>query len=108
MQATISIERPTAQKLCEHILGLDSGVLFASVCTMGGNEIASASKPSVSVMVGTAPGMRETYSAGANAVVEVFKRAEPLLGELTDVVASYKALKVMIVNLGKENNAVAV
>jgi hypothetical protein len=75
---------------------------------MSGDEIASAAKPSVPLMVGSLPQMRETYIAAANAVVNVFKQGEPLFGELTDVVASYKNMKVLIVNLGEENNALAV
>ena len=75
---------------------------------MSGDEIASAAKPSAPLMVGSLPQMRESYIAGANAVVNFFKKGEPILGELTDVVASYKNLKVLIVNLGEENNAVAV
>jgi hypothetical protein len=108
MQSTVSVERTSAARLCEHILGLDSSILFASICNMSGDEIASAAKPSVPLMVGSLPQMRETYIAGANAVVNVFKQGQPLFGELTDVVASYKNMKVLIVNLGDQNNAVAV
>ena len=108
MQATISLEKINAQRLCEHILGLDSSILFASIITTSGEEITSASKPSVPVMIGLAPDMRATYTEGANAIVEVFKKAEPLLGELGSIVASYKALKVMIINLGEKINALAI
>jgi hypothetical protein len=108
MQSIISVEKISAQRLCEHILGLDSSILFASIITITGEEIASASKPSVPLMIGMAPKLRETYTEGANAIVDLFKKAEPLLGELGSIVASYKAVKVMIVNLGPKVNALAI
>ena len=109
MQVTAaSTDTPSATRLCDYILGMDSSILFASVCSMGGDEIASASKPSVHLMIGSSPQMKGNYSAVANAIVNLFRQGEPLLGELTDIVASYKALKVMIFNLGLTYNAMVV
>ena len=108
MQAAYFLEKSGAERLCRHILGLDSAVLFAGICNIGGEEIASASKPSVPVIIGTSPELREAYSSRTTAVVTLFKSAEPLLGELRDIVASFKNLKVMIISLGQENNAAAV
>ncbi|MDA4129566.1 MAG: hypothetical protein OK457_02235 [Thaumarchaeota archaeon] len=108
MQAAVSLEKTGAKRLCEHILGLDSEILFTSIISRDGDEIASASKPSVPLLIGMAPQLRETYTAAANTIVGLFKRAELLLGELAFIVGSYKALNVVIVNLGEKNNAMAV
>ncbi len=108
MQLAYFLEKSGAERLCQHILGLDSAVLFAGICNIGGGEIASASKRSVPIMIGTSPELREAFSSGTTAAVTLFRSAEPLLGELRDIVASFKNLKVMIISLGQENNAAAV
>jgi hypothetical protein len=108
MQTAFFLEKTGAERLCQHILGLDSAILFVGICSVAGEEISSASKPSASLMIGMAPKLRDTYSAGVSSVTNSFKQGEPLLGELLEITASYKKLKIMIIYLGEATNAVAV
>jgi hypothetical protein len=45
---------------------------------------------------------------GVRAIVHSFKLAEPLLGEFLEAVASYKRMKIVIIQLGVPSNLVAV
>ena len=108
MHTAFFLEKTGAERLCQHILGLDSGILYAGICSVAGEDIASAFKPSASLIIGTAPKLTKAYREGVNAVVNSFKQVEPFLGELLEITASYKKLKIMIIHLGEKTNVVAV
>ena len=96
----LNFEGPSGQRLCQDILESDGTIIFASIGSFSGFEIASASKASKALLMGDDSRLREKYVSTVALVVNYYKQAEHLFGKATRIVVTFeKNLRVIVIPL---------
>jgi hypothetical protein len=93
----LTLEGVIGDRLCQNILLLDSEIIFSSIGSLSGQEMASATKPSAELLIGQDHSLRRKYVSLVSLVLDTFRRGERLTGEVTMVTATFhKNLRVII------------
>lgn len=97
-QVNSGFEGNLGEKLCQDILELDGEIIFASIGSPTGGEVASAAKPSTSLLIETNRELKKKYSGMIARIIGDFKEAESTLGKLRVLSASFdKNLRLLII-----------
>ena len=98
MQTFLDLEGARGNRICAEILKLDNTIIFASIGSMAGIELASAESPSMTVLVGRNPQIKQKYCSSVATVVNAIKLSQDLLGKATTIVSTYvKNLRLMVI-----------
>ena len=98
MQTFLNVEGVQGNRICAEILKLDNTILMANIGSMAGIELACAESPSMTVLVGRNPRLKEKYCSIVATVVNAVKQSEELLGKATTIVSTYvKNLRLMVI-----------
>lgn len=94
----MNLEGSNGERLCAEIVKLDSTVIFASVGSFSGHEVAYSESPSMTALVGRSPVLKQKYCSIVASVVTSVKQAEPLFGRATMITSSFeKNLRMIVV-----------
>jgi hypothetical protein len=94
----LNLEGMQGNRICAEILKLDSTIIFASIGSMAGIELASAESPSMTVLVGRNPKLKQRYCSLVATVVNTVKESQELLGKSTSIISNYaKNLRLMVI-----------
>jgi hypothetical protein len=85
------------QRLCNSIINLDPSIIVASIGSSSGEELASANRPSMSVLIGSDPNLRKNYASVIASQIDSFKVGEHLLGQVNRIVTTFEKTKVIVV-----------
>ena len=96
MQAR-SLSKLEGDRFCQAIIQIDPTILFASVCTLSGKEIASQKQPSANLYLGSNHTHSNSYTEFVSVVCEAFGGPESLFGEVDRIVGTFRNLRVMII-----------
>jgi len=96
------------QRLCTSILDLDASIIVASIGSSSGVELASANRPSMSVLIGSDPNLRKKYASVIASQIDSYKLGEHLLGPVSRIVTTFEKTKVIVVPHLSEESFVAV
>jgi hypothetical protein len=83
--------------LCKRILEIDRSIIFSSVCTLSGEELAYAVEPSVGLLVGGNEQMKQQYGRNIAMMLDTLSIGEKTLGDLSSVVTTYRNVKLVII-----------
>lgn len=94
----LSVEGVHSSRFCNELIKLDSSIIFGSIGSLSGFEIASAESPSFLTLVGRNPRLKQKYSAVIATVLSSLKQAEELFGSASMVMANFqKNLRIVII-----------
>jgi hypothetical protein len=93
----LNLEGSQGSRICEEILKLDSGIIFASFGSFAGFEIAFAESPAMTLLVGRNPTLKQKYCSIVASVVNSVKQAEPLMGKASTIIVNFqKNLRLIV------------
>jgi len=92
-----NFEGTLGERLCQEIIALDGSIIFVSIGSLSGLELASARKPSAALLVGDDPKLRSRYSSLAAGVIIAFKQGENVLGAVNRIVTTFENLKLIVI-----------
>src|SRR5271165_1226530 len=87
----------TGERLCESILALDPSIIVASIGSSTGSELASANRPSMSLLIGEDANFRKEYASHLASIIERFRIGAPLLGDMHRIVTTYEKAKCIVI-----------
>jgi hypothetical protein len=100
MCETLTIKDPRAT--CQSLLSIDPAVIYASILSPTGEEIASASKPSASVLIPSSGELNDHFKAISRILTayrtekSALSGAERMFGKFKEMSVSFANLKVMV------------
>ncbi|HXQ93471.1 MAG TPA: hypothetical protein VN739_10740 [Nitrososphaerales archaeon] len=92
-----NFEGTLGERLCQEIIALDGSIIFVSIGSLSGLELASARKPSAALLVGDDPKLRSRYSSLAAGVIIAFKQGENVLGAVNRIVTTFENFKLIVI-----------
>jgi hypothetical protein len=96
-QLELNLEGSRGEAICKDILKLESTIIFVSIGSFSGHEIAYSESPSMPVLVGRNPALKQKYCSIVASVVNAVKQSEPLFGKSTMITSSFEKNLRMIV-----------
>jgi len=99
----LSLEGSNGERLCADIVKLDSTIIFASIGSFSGHEIAYSESPSMTVLVGRNPALKQKYCSIVASVVNSVKQSEVLFERAMTINANFeKNLRMLVVPIYSE------
>ena len=92
----LSLETTTGERVCQEILDLDGTIILATVGTLEGKELGSATKPSAALLIDKDLQLRANYGALVAVVIRAFKKGEHSLGKVNRIVTTFQNLKCIV------------
>jgi hypothetical protein len=98
----LNLEGVNGKRMCAEIIKIDSTVIFASIGSFSGYEIAFAENAAMTLLVGRNPRLKEKYCSIVASVVTSVKQAGELFGNASTIIVNFeKNLRIVTIPLLK-------
>jgi hypothetical protein len=104
----LNFEGTPGLRLRESTIALGASIIVASIGSSSGIELASANRPSMSVLVGKDANLKKIYASVIASQIDSYKVGEPLLGNVKSMVITFEKTKVIVIPHFSKESFVAV